>query len=54
MFKDTDAMTNIYQLVVLGAVIGLNILTFLKTGQLNEILIGGLLGVMVGIPAIKK
>lgn len=54
MFKDTDVMTNVYQMVVLCAVIGLNILTFIKSGELNEILLGGLLGVMVGIPAIKK
>jgi hypothetical protein len=54
MFKDTDVMTNIYQMVVLGAVIILNIMVFFKTGELNEILTGAMIGVMIGIPAIKK
>lgn len=54
MFKNTETMTNVYQMVVLCAVIGLNVLVFFKTGQLNEILLGGLLGVMIGIPAIKQ
>lgn len=54
MFKDTEAMTNLYQMVVLGAVVGLNLLVFLKTGELNNILVGGLLGTLVGIPVVNK
>jgi hypothetical protein len=54
MMKDVDIMTHVYQMVVLCAVIGLNVLTFVKTGQLNDILLGGLLGVMVGIPVAQK
>lgn len=54
MIKDSEAMGNVYQFIVLGAIIGLNILTFVKSGQLNEILVGGLLGVMIGIPVTNK
>lgn len=54
MFKDTEAMTNLYQMVVLGAVVGLNILVFFKTGELSEILVGALVGMMTGIGVINK
>lgn len=39
----------IYQFVVLFSVIALNVLVFLRTGVLNDILVGALIGVMVGL-----
>lgn len=53
MFKDELAFGNLYQLIVLISIISLLTMTFFLTGELNEILLGGLLGVMAGLPAKK-
>ena len=39
----------IYQFVVLIAVVVLNVLAFIVNGEFNDILIGALVGVMVGL-----
>lgn len=40
----------IYQYIVLIAVIGLLIISYLKAGEFNDILLGALVGVMVQLP----
>jgi hypothetical protein len=51
---NNETMSNVYQFIVLGAIIGLNVMVFFKTGALSEILIGALVGVMTGLGVMKK
>lgn len=53
MMKQCDKeqiMANLYQFLVISAIIGLNIMTFIKSGEFNDTLVGALIGVCVGIP----
>lgn len=50
MFKCDQFSANLYQVIVILAIIGMNIFAFIETGKYNETLIGALIGVCVGIP----
>ena len=50
MGKFNYKMGTVYQFIILFAVIGFLGWSFYETKQLNEILLGTLIGVMIGMP----
>lgn len=47
-------MADVYQIILLIIVSGLLIAKFMYTGEIDQTILGAILGLLVGIPAVKK